>query len=155
VGAQYGYGILPSYSNGSGSAGTVNSTDDPYYTGYTASITGGIITVSTSNSVTSGNVAINQQDQVLGGFSVQDQGEPVTVGKMIFQFSMTGSATYSDLTNVKLVDQNGTVLAGPADATTGGTTADALVTFTDTVTIPVGTTQMFLKGKLGTHFSTN
>jgi hypothetical protein len=155
VGAQYGYGILPSFSNGSGSAGTVNSTDDPYYTGYQVTVTGGVVTVSTSNAVTSSNVALNQQDQILGGFSVQDQGEPVTVGRMVFNFSFSGSATYSALTNVKLVDQNGTVLAGPTDATTGGTDADAKVTFTDTVTVPVGTTQLMLKGKLGTAFSTN
>ncbi|MCX6819827.1 MAG: peptidoglycan-binding domain-containing protein [Candidatus Adlerbacteria bacterium] len=166
VGAQYGYGILPSFGSGTNATnacvaagtycGAVKSSDDPYYAGFTATISAGIITVSTSNAVTSGNVAINQQNQIFGGFSVQDQGEPVTVGRMIFQITAGSSAaTYADITSVSLVNQNGAVLAGPVDATTGGTTADALVTFTDTVTIPVGTTQLFLKGKLGTNFVTN
>jgi hypothetical protein len=156
VGAQYGYGILPSFNgSGSASAGVVNSTDDPYYTGYQATISGGIVTVSTSNAVTSGNVAINQANQVLGGYSVQVQGEAVTVGRMIFQVTAGSSAaTYADLTNISLVDQAGHVLAGPVDATVGAT-SDAIVTFTDTVTLPVGTTQLMLKGKLGTHFATN
>lgn len=157
VGAQYGYGILPSYPNGNvaSAAGTVASSDDTYYTGYLVTVSGGIVTVSTSNAVTSGNVAINQQDQVLGGYSVQVQGEPVTIGRMIFNLTASGSATYSDITSVKLVDQNGTVLAGPVDAGTGSTDADAKVTFTDTVTLPVGTSQLVLKGKLSTTFATN
>lgn len=156
VGAQYGFGILPSY-NGSGSAtaGVVNSTDDPYYTGYQVTVQAGTVTVSTSNAVTATNVALNTQDQVLGGFSVQVQGEPVTVGKMIYYVGSTTLPTppsYIDSTwvsNVKVVDQNGNVLAGPVDASAG------VLTFTDSVTLPVGTTQLFIKGKLSTSFKSN
>lgn len=166
VGSQYGYGILPSFTSANSTAcvassgsncGQVKSTDDPYYAGFTATIQGGNVTVSTSNAVTSGNVAVNQQNQVLGGFSVQDQAEPVTIGRMVFQaqFGST-NAVYTDLTSVSLVDANGSVLAGPVDATAGtGGSHSATVTFTDSVTIPVGTTQLFLKGKLGTTFVTN
>ena len=153
VGGTYGFGILPSLGNSS-SQGQIQSNDDPYYYGYSASIQSGTITVSTSNSVSASNVAINQQGQILGGWSVQDQGEPVTVGRMVFNLSMTGSATYADLTNISLVDQNGATLAGPVDATVGSA-SDAQAIFTDTVTLPIGTTQIFLKGKLGTTFVTN
>ncbi len=162
VGAQYGYGILPSFSADSSvcvaagtNCGAVKASDDPYYASFTTTISAGIITVSTSNAVTSGNVAINQQNQIIGGYTVQDQGEAVTVGKMVFQVTEGSSAaTYADLTSVSLVDQNGHVLAGPVDAT-NGTQSDAIVTFTDTVTLPVGTTQLMLEGKLGTNFKTN
>lgn len=164
VGAQYGYGILPAFTSANTSAcvaagtncGQVKATDDPYYAGFTATISGGIVTVSTSNSVTAGNIAVNQQNQVLGGYSVQVQGEPVTVGKMIFNVTSSSHANvYTDLTSISLVDQNGHVLAGPVDATVGAlSTVNSIITFTDTVTLPVGTTQLFLKGKLGTDFVT-
>ncbi len=155
VGAQYGYGILPSFNvSGSNTAGVINSTDDPYYTGYQVSVQAGTITVSTTNAVTASNVALNTMDQVLGGYQVQIQGEPLTIGRMVFDL---GSSTFSGKTwidstwvsNVKLVDQAGHVLAGPVDASAG------VLTFTDSVTLPVGTTQLFLKGKLSTSFKSN
>lgn len=155
VGSTYGFGILPAFGSSAPATGTVGNSDDSYYTGYIATLSAGTVTVSTSNSVSASNIALNQQNQTLGGFSVAVLGESIQVGKMVFRFSGSTSATYTDLTSVSLVNQNGTVLAGPADATTNTTSNLGKVTFTDTVTIPVGTTQLYLKGKLSTNFSTN
>ncbi len=161
VGALYGYGLLPAVgSNTCATSDTSRSkvctTDDPYYEASIVTINAGTMTVSTG-SASAANVAINQQGQVLGSWSVQVQGEPITIGKMIFNlFSSSHTNVYTDLTNVSLVDQNGAVLAGPVDATAGTvTTVNSLLTYTDTVTFPVGTTNIYLKGKLGTDFVTN
>ena len=57
---------------------------------------------------------------------------------MVFRLSAwagTGATTVTqDITNIKLVNQNGTVVAGPVDIAASAAT----VTFTDTVTFPVG-----------------
>jgi len=160
VGQLYGYGILPAVgSNTCATSDTSRSkvctTDDPYYEASIVTINAGTMTVSTG-SVSASNVAINQQSQVLGGWAVQLQGEPISVGKLIFHVNVNAgsSATYADVTNVSLVDQNGAVLAGPVDATANAG-KEFLLTYTDTVTFPTGTTNITLKGKLGTNFATN
>ncbi len=163
VGATYGFGILPSFSTDSTicvastgvNCGAVKASDDPYYVGFLASINAGTVNVSTG-SLPASNVATNQSNVVIGSYSVQILGEPVTIGKLIFNVSKSSgsSATYADLTSVSLVDQTGNVLAGPVDAA-AGTGGQFKLTFTDTVTFPVGTTQLSLKGKLGSNFATN
>ncbi|MDO8517769.1 MAG: peptidoglycan-binding domain-containing protein [bacterium] len=161
VGQLYGYGILPAVgSNTCATADTSRSkvctTDDPYYEASIVTINAGTMTVSTG-SVSASNVAINQQGQTLGGWAVALQGEEITVGKLIFNlFTSSHANVYAEITNVSLVDQNGAVLAGPVDATAGTvSTVNAVLTFTDTVTFPTGTTNIYLKGKLGTNFVTN
>jgi len=161
VGGTYGYGINPTYPTVSGSCvangsrGTVQNSDDPYFCADTALIAAGTVTVSTSNAISSQNIAFNQNNQPLAAIAVQDQGESVSVGKMVFHL-MAGISSISSgaliatttlptgaVTSVSLVDQNGNVLAGPVDADTSGN-----VTFTDTVTFPVGTTNVTLEGKV-------
>ncbi len=167
VGALYGYGILPAYTSSNTcnwqsditNRGKVCASDDPYYEGFSATINSGTVTVSTSNSVSASNIAVNTQNQVLGGFQLLTQGEQVSVGKMVFEVSKTNNGTadatlYNSgtplITSVSLVDQNGNVLGGPVDLNSLGQ-----LVFSGTVTFPVGTTQLYLKGKIGTSFPSN
>src|SRR3989344_5385945 len=147
TGLTLGYGITPPTSGTGFSAGTV------WYPASTISINAGSITVSADSSVAAQNVAINVANHPLGGFSVEVKGEPISVASMVFNMFATGNEV-SDITNVSLVDGNGAVLAGPVDG------ADVLdpsgsVTFTDTITFPVGITKLRLQGKLGTDFVNN
>ncbi len=140
-GLLYGYGITPPTS------GTGFSTGSIWYGGSTISINSGSITISSDPSIPSQNIAINLANQPLGGFQVEVKGEPVSVASMVFGLDVVGPA--DNITNVSLVNQNGAVLAGPVDQSSGK------VTFTDTVTFPVGITKLALKGKAGTNFSNN
>jgi hypothetical protein len=89
----------------------------------------------------------------LGGFSVDVKGEAITVGKIVFNVMAAGDQV-SNITNVVLVDGNGSVLAGPVDGVNTTIPAGTL-TFTSTITFPVGITKIMLKGKLGTSFTAN
>lgn len=140
TGLTLGYGITPPTSGTGFSTGTI------WYPGSTISINAGSITVSADSSVAAQNIAINVANQPLGGFSVEVKGEPISVASTAFRLS-NGSR---GLTNITLVNQNGAVLAGPVDAASGGA-----VTFTDTITYPVGVTKLQLKGKLDTTWSNN
>ncbi len=133
VGQLYGFGIAPS--------GTLQ----PWYTGYTTTILGGSATTVQNNSaVAAANIPVNVNNTVLGGFTTSFLGEPVSVSKMVFTVSSTSpSNAAGHLTSVSIVDQNGSVVAGPVDEASDGT-----LTFTDTVTIPVGTQNYTLEGKV-------
>ena len=149
VGASYGYGITPPTSGTGFSAGSI------WYAGSTISINAGSITVSNDTGVAAQNISINAANQPLGGFTVEVKGEPITVAQLVFNLGTIGDEP-RDITNVSLVDQNGAVLAGPVDGsgTAGASWTDAL-TFSSTITFPVGITKLQLKGKLNTDFATN
>ncbi len=140
-GLLFGYGITPPTSGTGFSAGTI------WYGGSTISINSGSITVTVDPAVAAQNVAVNVSNQPLGGYQVEVKGEPITVASSVFGLDVIGPA--DNITNVSLVNQNGAVMAGPADQTNGK------VTFTDTITYPVGITKIVLKGKIGTSFSNN
>ncbi|PIR88908.1 MAG: hypothetical protein COU07_03355 [Candidatus Harrisonbacteria bacterium CG10_big_fil_rev_8_21_14_0_10_40_38] len=157
VGSSYGYGILPTFTNSGDSAtdddGTLQ-TANPNYDAYEVTIGAGSVTIESATAdVPSQNVAIGLADQPLGGFKVTVKGEGVSVAQTVFRLNRwegTGAAANTqDVTNITLVDQNGKVLAGPVDVAASAAT----VTFTDTITYPVGTTIMTLKGKLGTDYA--
>ena len=144
IGNIYGYGILPPLGSSS-AVSQFQTSEDPWYKGSTLTMTNGATTVSKDTTVSAQNIAINLADQILGGWSVEVRGEPVSVGKMIF----TNTSTSTDITNVILVDASGSVLAGPVDATAG------FVTFTDSITFPTGITKFVVKGEIGSTFKTN
>ncbi|MFA6338485.1 MAG: peptidoglycan-binding domain-containing protein [Candidatus Paceibacterota bacterium] len=137
TGDLYGYGITPPTS-GTGFAAT-----NPWYDASIVTVSAGTITVSKSNTVAAQNVAINLSNQPLGGFTVEVKGEPVSVASIKF----SNSTSTTDITGISLFDENGAIVAGPVDATA------SLVTFTNTVTFPVGIHTYTVKGKLGTTFS--
>jgi hypothetical protein len=148
VGNLYGYGVLPPL-NPAPACGTVacyTGSEDPWYKGAEVTMSNGTMNVTSDNTVASQNIAINLMNQPFGGWSIEVRGEPITVGKMVF----TNSNASTDITNVVLVDGNGSVLAGPVDVSVANT-----ITFTDTVTLPVGITKIAVKGKVGTTFATN
>ncbi len=173
TGELYGYGVMPSFDGTAATAdgADVNNADDYYYDGAVVEVSVGTLNISTSNAAPAQNIAVNTANQLLGAFIADVKGEAISVGKMGFDVSMrlsgAGSADdVDDITNITLVDENGSVIAGPVD----GTAADSSVTasdskaaatgqgsfvFTDTVTFPVGQHTYFLKGKIGTDVDNN
>lgn len=144
VGSVYGYGILPPFGTSAGAISQFQTTEDPWYKGSTVTITGGSVVISSDNTVASQNVAINLNDQVLGGWSVEVRGEPISVSRIIF----SNSNLSTDITNITLTDSYGVVLAGPVDASSGS------IVFNDSITFPTGITKFLVKGLVGTSFST-
>ncbi len=157
-GKTYGYNITASGgSTGSASEGALSSNTQPFFNAYAHTISDGTIKVQKATSVSSQTVAENLSDQPLGGFAVEVKGESISVSQIVFDLATTPAASgvsidSDDVTNITLEDENGNIVAGPVDGVAGG---DSAVTFTDSVTFPIGTTVYTLKGKLGTDFSDN
>ena len=161
VGELYGYGIMPDFAGSAATAdgAAVNNADDYYYDAAVLTIDVGSMNVSTSNAAPAQNIAINTANQPLGALIVDVKGEPISVGRISINLSYGNISTDtnadgSDITNITLVDANGSVVAGPVegsdtDARTTGVAHGGIV-FTDTVTFPIGQNTYFLKGKIGT-----
>ncbi|MBI5139862.1 MAG: peptidoglycan-binding protein [Candidatus Vogelbacteria bacterium] len=149
-GATYGNYIVPPTT----AVGSFAATN-PWFTGKIATVQSGTITVSKSTSVPGQNIAVNLANQPLGGFDVEVKGEPISVTSMTFRLAnwlgTSATASTQDVTDVKLVDSTGKVVAGPVDITA----TSPVVTFSDTVTFPIGKGTYTLKGKIGTDFATN
>ncbi|PIT92536.1 MAG: hypothetical protein COU08_01820 [Candidatus Harrisonbacteria bacterium CG10_big_fil_rev_8_21_14_0_10_42_17] len=126
---------------------------EPFWDAFEAYIGAGSINVSSSNAVPAGNVATNIPDLPLGAFSVDVRGENITVGSTKFHFNNAvgdgGSTDTADIKNITLADVNGVVIAGPADV------SGSTVTFSDTITYPVGVNIYTLRGQLSTDYSAN
>ena len=162
-GELYGYGVMPDFgSSSTADDAQVHAADDYYYDASVLTIDVGSLNVSTSNAAPAQNIAVNTANQPLGSFIADVKGEAISVGKMNFNVSLSGETGAHDvdlITNVTVVDENGSVIAGPVDgsATNARTTgsADGGFVFTDTVTFPVGQHTYFLKGKIGTDMDNN
>ncbi|MBI1999530.1 MAG: peptidoglycan-binding protein [Parcubacteria group bacterium] len=160
VGNTYGFGITPPFADSSCSTdgAAFCTTNNPYYDAAQVTISNGTMNVSSwTAGVPAQNIAVNLADQPIAGFTVDVKGEPISVASMVFDFTLTGTASalgLADVTNVILTDANGAVLAGPADGA-GATANSGSITLTDTVTFPIGITNIILKAKLGTDFVTN
>lgn len=138
VGQTYGYGVA------------VSGTYTPWFQGYTATINPGTVTlIGKANEVAAQNIAVNVPNQALGGFVTNFAGEAVSVQGMTFTIATSsGSIGTNAVTSVSIVDENGAVVAGPVDATNGGSWSTQTVTFTDTVTFPTGRHVYTVKGKI-------
>ncbi len=150
-GETYGYGITPPTSGTGFSGGSI------WYAASTFTINTGNLTIQNSTSVVAQNIALNQANQVLGGYTVDIKGEPITVASHIFDLATTGTRTAGQdalITNITIVDENGKVVAGPVDATYS-TNANQRATFSDTVLYGVGKKTYTLKGKPGPGFGNN
>ena len=146
-GETYGFGITPPAS------GTGFTSTNPWYFASQITVGKGSINIENSTSVTAQNVASNLSGQPLGAFTADVRGEAVSVGTIIFNISVgggTAAATGDDLTQVSIYDPNGKIVAGPVDGVAAHT-----LTFTDTVTFPVGKNVYTLKAKYGTDIPTN
>ncbi len=158
-GVTYGYGISPgagatSVPTDRTTANTTETSGTPYIYGAQVTVSGAsVTTIQKSNTVPSQNIAVNVPNQVLGGFETDIKGEAITVQSLVFSVATTAgdSAWVGLLTNVSLVDENGSVVAGPVDATGAGTT----LTFTDAVTLKTGKHTYTLRGKVPSTASNN
>ncbi len=151
-GVTYGYGITPSpVSTGAASNSTSEfTTGTPFFDGSLVTVSAGsVTTIQKATSVAAQNIAVNVPNQVLGGFTTDIKGEPISVQSTVFWFNYNAgvSAASNLLTSVSLVDSNGAVVAGPVDAVNVGGVAQK-VTFTDTLTLPIGAKTYTLKGKI-------
>jgi peptidoglycan hydrolase-like protein with peptidoglycan-binding domain len=153
TGETYGYGITPT----AGTTGTASdstsefTTGTPFFDGSKVTVSAGsVTTISKANSVAAQNIAVNVPNQVLGGFETDVKGEAITVQQMVFTVA-TSSTGVGLLTNVSIYDQNGSVVAGPVDASGAGTS----LTFTDSITLPIGKRVYTVKGKLPSTFTNN
>ncbi|MCK5021668.1 MAG: peptidoglycan-binding protein [Candidatus Pacebacteria bacterium] len=153
TGETYGYGITPA----EGSAGSVSTsgsaflTTTPWYDNAHVTVSDGTLTVAKATSVSAQNIAEVVENQILGGFDVEVKGEAISVASLVFNGTISaGAGVGTSIDNVTLVDENGSVVAGPVDAE-GASTA-ATVTFTDTVTFPIGIGTYTLKGQLASTF---
>ena len=146
-GVTYGYGITPTAgSTGSATTASEFTTGTPFFSGSLVTVSAGsVTTIQKATSVAAQNIAVNVPSQVLGGYETDIKGESISVQSLVFTVSTTTGNTFA-LTNVTIVDENGAVVAGPVDQS--GTT----LTFTDTITYPIGKKLYTLKGKL--HSST-
>ncbi len=159
VGTTYGYGVTPPPGTGITVDGSVfRASNNPYYDASQVSVSAGTMNVSGWTQVSAANVGTSVIGEKLMGFTVEVRGEPVTVGSLtasIVLANVSGGTAPSiaDLTNIVLTDANGAILAGPRDGSGTGLTGN--ITFTESITFPVGITNVYVKGKLGTAFETN
>lgn len=147
-GKTFGYYITTTGgSAGSASEGNFSSDQEPFYNGFTLTISQGNLNVERSNSVPAGNIAVEISNAALGAFSMEARGEPIQVSKIILTLTVTGSGAATNISNIAIYDENGRIVAGPRDATA------ATVTFTDSWTIPTGKHTYTVRGKLSTAFA--
>jgi peptidoglycan hydrolase-like protein with peptidoglycan-binding domain len=155
-GNTYNFGITPTAN----STGTLTSTSrskfttsTPFYGGSIVTINAGTVTTisKSSSAAPASNIAVNVPNQTLGAYDVDIKGEPISVQSTVFHFTGS-SASLGALTSVSLVDKNGSIVAGPVDAVSDSS-AHYKVTFTDTVTYPVGVGTYTLVGKLPTTWT--
>ena len=156
VGLTFGYGITPPAGTGTVITRTTTSastftTGSPWFLGVQTTINAGTVTsISKSVSIPAQNIAINVSNQPLGGYTTDVKGEPITVQSQVFHFATSSVATWGAgttyITSVSLIDENGATVAGPSDAVIDGT--GQKVTFTSSVTYPVGKHTYTLKGKI-------
>ena len=143
-GNTYGYYITPSWSgswDGKGTDQTVNS---------------GSLEISKSSATpATGNIAPGSEPDLVT-FDFTATGEEVKVSTLEITFATVGDNSsnsktfdYNDITNVKVTDEDGVLVAGPSDLTTGDD-----VTFNDTFIVPVGTHQYTVSAKIGSDAGT-
>ncbi len=133
-----------------------NTGTNPVFMGATITIGSGSLRVDKSSTgAPAANITIGATGQLLGSFDFVVAGEAVNVASMVVNIATTTSTNNGGgLTNIVLTKADGTILAGPVDSTYSSS-AVQLATFSGTVTFPVGTTQVLVKGNLGTTWSAN
>lgn len=138
MGNTYGFYITPTNSMDANSGmGASNQT-----------IQSGTLTVAKSVSTpAAGNISAGS-DRHLATFDLQILGEPMKLTAMKLQATL-GTMVYTEVTNVKLTNADtGALIAGPKDLA-----ADASVSFTDVVILPVGTTKVKVTANINSSVS--
>lgn len=159
AGRTFSFGITPSFGGStiSPDSSQVNNQNGPYYDASEIGISGGAVQGSAWSGVSAQNIGANIPDQILGGFSIDVRGESINVSSMQFNITLTESSgsslSISDITNMTLATADGKVIGGPRDP--GGTALTGTIQFAESITLTVGTNNFFVKGKLGSDFTTN
>jgi len=125
----------------------------PFYNAYDVTVSSGSLRVEKSSTgAPAANITKGAQNILLGAFDFVAQGEAVNVTSMVLTIDMSGTtASSSDFTNIILTKADGTVVAGPVNGVdTSTSNPDGTATFSGTVTFPVGTTQILVKGNMTT-----
>ncbi|MEK7995106.1 MAG: hypothetical protein AAB403_14970, partial [Planctomycetota bacterium] len=153
VGQLYGYGVAAVAGTTALSTASTHATaitaGTPWFQGTTFSISGAsVTTIAKATSVPAQNLAVNVPNQPLGGYVTNFTGEAVSVQSSVFTIA-TSSGQSGYITSVSIYDENGVVVAGPVDASGVGST----LTFTDTITYPIGLHPYTLKGKLPSTYT--
>jgi len=153
-GGLYGYYITPTYTG---------KTARPYYDAPDTAVGNGSLRIE-AMSVVPTTVAEDKAGVTLGKFKFVAKGEEVKITEIGWEFVITTStagALISDITNVAVYDEDGTVVAGPMDPTSddamsdGADTDSGAATTTDTIIIPVGEAIYTIKGDLSADFNAN
>ena len=147
-GGTYGYDLQG--SAGTGWTGSLK----PRYQGSQVTIGSGSLIVSKASSVASQNIVSGGTSMVLGAFEFEAKGEPVTFTSWAVTVTSTNSDSGDEnmtLTNITVYDQTGKAIAGPQDHTVGA----ASLTFTDSITVPVGKNTYTFKGNLNSSWENN
>ena len=161
TGELFNYGIVAS-ANGScatsatdasefiySSASCAGTASTPFFSGSVVTVNAGTATsITKANEVSSQNIAVNVPNQILGGYSTDFKGESVSVQSSIFNIA-TSSGLVGEITSVSIYDETGKLVAGPVDSVYVSA-ALSKVTFTDTITYPVGRHVYTIKGKIPT-----
>ena len=171
-GNTYNFGILAT-ANTTGTLGVCSTgtrslftTSTPFYGASCVTINAGTVTTvaKSATAAPASNIAINVPNQILGAYDTDIKGEAVSVQSTVFHLSSNSTNTTKVVTSVSLIDKNGSVVAGPKDAAgvnaadgSANAAGDQTITFSDTITYPVGKGTYTLVGKLpgGTTGYTN
>ena len=139
-----------------------NTATNPIFMGSTITVGSGSLRIDKSaTGAPAANITKGAQGVILGAFDFVVQGEAVNVTSMILTLDLGdaegSTATSSDFTNITLSKADGAIIAGPVDgsAQTSVTNPDGTATFSGTVTFPVGTTQIIVKGNMSTDPAAN
>ncbi len=133
---KYGYYALPT-NNASALTNTIT-------------ISQGKLTVSKTNDVVAGDVPEDSTGVKLGSWNFKVQGEPITVNKVVFKISTTGTVIPTGFDSLALYTKEDKALTGGSDGV-GGSSSPAVAgyaTSTDAFTLPVGDNILYLKAKI-------
>ena len=118
----------------------------PYYNmTETITVSTGTLTVSKATLETT-NIAEGATQQNLGAFYFNAQGEPIIITQVVLELNTSTSVTSALVSNVTIYDEDGDVVAGPVDPTSGSD--PDTITLTDTFTVPTGIHEYIVKGDL-------
>lgn len=102
------------------------------------------------------NIASGSNGAVIGAFDFKVEGEAINVSKITINVDRKGTGSARDLKNITIVKPDGTILAGPSGAyNISAVNKDGRVTLSDTISLPIGTTQMIVKANLSNNWAAN
>lgn len=151
-GNTYGYYITPCNGTVSGTTCTATWTTGAG-TANQIIQTGALVVSKSASTPATGNTSAGN-DKLISVIDFNARGEAVKISSLKLTGTL-GTMTVSQVTNIRVYDENGTIVAGPKDLYSANPTSDTTgtVTFTDTFIIPVGTHKYSVKVKLASDVS--